>query len=82
MAAQGTEAGGHTGTVASLPLIPQVVDAVNPTPVIAAGGIADGRGIVAALVLGAQAAWLGTAFLVDDACERCVGCKDQVGLPH
>ncbi len=46
--AQGTEAGGHTGTVASLPLIPQVVDAVSPTPVLGAGGIADGRRIVAA----------------------------------
>lgn len=76
--AQGTEAGGHTGTVASLPLIPQVVDAVNPTPVIAAGGIADGRGIVAALVLGAQAAWLGTAFLVADECELFDTCKDQI----
>lgn len=76
--AQGTEAGGHTGTVASLPLIPQVVDAVNPTPVIAAGGIADGRGIVAALVLGAQATWLGTAFLVADECELFDSCKDQI----
>ncbi|MES3013457.1 MAG: nitronate monooxygenase [Pseudomonadota bacterium] len=76
--AQGTEAGGHTGTVASLPLIPQVVDAVSPTPVIAAGGIGDGRGIVAALVLGAQAAWLGTAFLVADECELFDACKDQI----
>ena len=76
--AQGTEAGGHTGTVASLPLIPQVVDAVSPTPVIAAGGIADGRGIVASLVLGAQAAWLGTAFLVADECELFDACKDQI----
>ena len=62
--AQGWEAGGHVwGEVASLPLIPAVVDAVAPVPVIAAGGIADGRGLAAALVLGAQAAWMGTRFL-------------------
>jgi NAD(P)H-dependent flavin oxidoreductase YrpB (nitropropane dioxygenase family) len=76
--AQGTEAGGHTGTVASLPLIPQVVDAVSPTPVIAAGGIGDGRGIVAALALGAQAVWLGTAFLVADECEIFAASKQQI----
>jgi len=76
--AQGTEAGGHTGAVASLPLIPQVVDAVSPTPVIAAGGIGDGRGIVAALALGAQAAWLGTAFLVADECEIFDASKQQI----
>ncbi|HZQ35456.1 MAG TPA: nitronate monooxygenase [Dehalococcoidia bacterium] len=61
--AQGGEAGGHTGTVATLPLVPQIVDAVAPTPVIAAGGIADGRGLAAVLMLGAEGAWLGTAFL-------------------
>jgi NAD(P)H-dependent flavin oxidoreductase YrpB (nitropropane dioxygenase family) len=62
--AQGWESGGHVwGRVATLPLVPAVVDAVNPVPVIAAGGIADGRGVVAALALGAQAAWLGTRFL-------------------
>ncbi|MHB8574874.1 MAG: NAD(P)H-dependent flavin oxidoreductase [Dehalococcoidia bacterium] len=61
--AQGTEAGGHTGTIATLPLIPQIVDAVAPLPVIAAGGIADGRGLAAALMLGAEGVWLGTAFL-------------------
>jgi len=76
--AQGTEAGGHTGTVASLPLIPQVVDAVSPTPVLAAGGIADGRGIVAALALGAQAVWIGTAFLVADEGQLFDACKDQI----
>lgn len=76
--AQGTEAGGHTGTVASLPLIPQVVDAVSPTPVIAAGGIGDGRGIVAAPALGAQAVWLGTAFLVADECEIFAASKQQI----
>ena len=61
--AQGTEAGGHTGKVANFPLIPQVVDAVKPIPVVAAGGIADGRGIAAALSLGAVGVWVGTAFL-------------------
>lgn len=61
--AQGTEAGGHTGKVSTLPLVPQVVDAISPTPVLAAGGIVDGRGLVAALSLGAAGVWCGTAFL-------------------
>jgi nitronate monooxygenase len=63
--AQGWEAGGHVwGTIATLPLIPAVVDAVAPVPVIAAGGIGDSRGVAAVLALGAQAAWLGTRFLL------------------
>ena len=63
--AQGWEAGGHVwGRVATLPLVPAVVDAVAPVPVIAAGGIADARGVAAVLALGAQAAWLGTRFLL------------------
>jgi NAD(P)H-dependent flavin oxidoreductase YrpB (nitropropane dioxygenase family) len=61
--AQGTEGGGHVGWQASLPLIPMVVDAVAPIPVLAAGGIADGRGLVAALALGADGVLLGTRFL-------------------
>ena len=61
--AQGTEAGGHTGRVSTLPLVPIVVDAIAPLPVIAAGGIADGRGIAAALMLGADGVWLGTRFI-------------------
>ena len=65
--AQGWEAGGHVrGTVATLPLVPAVVDAVAPTPVIAAGGIGDARGVAAVLALGAQGAWLGTRFLLAD----------------
>ena len=61
--AQGTEAGGHTGAISTLPLVPAVVDAVAPVPVVAAGGIADGRGIAAALMLGAEGVWIGTRFL-------------------
>jgi nitronate monooxygenase len=63
--AQGWEAGGHVwGQVATLPLVPAVVDAVAPVPVIAAGGIGDARGVAAVLALGAQAAYLGTRFLL------------------
>src|SRR3954468_24726226 len=65
--AQGWEAGGHVwGTVATLPLVPAVVDAVAPVPVIASGGIGDARGVAAVFALGAQAAWLGTRFLLAD----------------
>jgi nitronate monooxygenase len=63
--AQGWEAGGHVwGQIATLPLVPAVVDAVAPIPVIAAGGIGDARGVAAVLALGAQAAWVGTGFLL------------------
>ena len=63
--AQGWEAGGHVGSqIATLPLVPAVVDAVAPVPVIAAGGIGDARGVAAVLALGAQAAWVGTRFLL------------------
>lgn len=61
--AQGTEGGGHVGQMATMSLVPQVVDVVGETPVIAAGGIADGRGVAAALMLGAQGALIGTRFL-------------------
>jgi enoyl-[acyl-carrier protein] reductase II len=60
--AQGTEAGGHTGTVATFALVPQVVDAVD-IPVLAAGSVVDGRGLAAALALGAQGVWMGTRFI-------------------
>lgn len=67
--AQGWEAGGHVwGSVATLPLVPAVVDAVAPLPVVAAGGIGDGRGVAAVLALGAQAAWVGTRFLLAEEC--------------
>ncbi|MFJ5263209.1 NAD(P)H-dependent flavin oxidoreductase [Streptomyces sp. NPDC088387] len=61
--AQGYEAGGHTGEIASMVLTPEVVDAVDPLPVLAAGGIGSGRQIAAALALGAQGAWLGSVWL-------------------
>ncbi len=60
--AEGNEAGGHSGTRGTLPFVPAAVDAVAPLPVVAAGGIADGRGLAAALALGAQGALLGTRF--------------------
>jgi NAD(P)H-dependent flavin oxidoreductase YrpB (nitropropane dioxygenase family) len=61
--AQGTEGGGHIGMMSTLPLVPQVVDVVGGVPVLAAGGIADGRGLAAVLMLGAQGALMGTRFL-------------------
>lgn len=76
--AQGYEAGGHTGKIANFALIPQVVDAVSPVPVIAAGAICDGRGIAAALSLGAVGVWIGTAFLVADECEIADAMKEQI----
>ena len=61
--AQGTEAGGHTGKIGTLALVPQVVDAVAPIPVLAAGGIGDSRGVAASFTLGAKGVWVGTTFL-------------------
>lgn len=63
--AQGTEAGGHTGQVAGMALIPQIVDAVR-IPVLGAGAIVDGRGMAAALALGAQGVWIGTRFIASE----------------
>lgn len=60
---QGGEAGGHAGALGTLALLPAVVDAAGSIPVVAAGGIADGRGLAAALLLGAQGAWMGTRFV-------------------
>jgi nitronate monooxygenase len=64
--AQGSEAGGHGSARGTLPLVPAVADAVAPTPVIAAGGIADGRGLAAALMLGAHGALIGTRFYASE----------------
>ena len=67
--AQGTEAGGHTGEIATMVLVPEVVDAVSPTPVLAAGGIGNGRQLAAALALGAQGAWCGSVWLTTEEAE-------------
>jgi len=77
--AQGTEAGGHTGKVATLPLVPQIVDAVGDrVPVVAAGGIVDGRGIAAALALGADGVWLGTRFIATPEARVSIGYHDAL----
>jgi NAD(P)H-dependent flavin oxidoreductase YrpB (nitropropane dioxygenase family) len=67
--AQGTEAGGHTGEIGTMVLVPEVVDAVAPTPVLAAGGIATGRQIAACLALGAQGVWCGSVWLTTEEAE-------------
>ncbi len=67
--AQGTEAGGHTGLVSTLVLVPEVVDAVAPVPVLAAGGIGNGRQVTAALALGAQGVWTGSVWLTTEEAE-------------
>jgi NAD(P)H-dependent flavin oxidoreductase YrpB (nitropropane dioxygenase family) len=67
--AQGYEAGGHTGTVSTLVLVPEVVDAVSPVPVLAAGGIGNGRQLTAALALGAQGVWCGSVWLTTEEAE-------------
>jgi enoyl-[acyl-carrier protein] reductase II len=77
--AQGTEAGGHTGLVATMPLVPQVVDAVGDrVPVVAAGGIFDGRGLAAALALGADGVWVGTRFIATPEARSVTGYKDAL----
>ena len=77
--AQGTEAGGHTGLVATMPLVPQVVDAVGDrVPVVAAGGIFDGRGLAAALALGADGVWIGTRFIATPEARSVNGYKDAL----
>lgn len=80
--AEGGEAGGHVGEITTMALIPQIVDAVN-LPVVAAGGIADGRGMMAAFMLGADAVQVGTRFLVATECtvhsnykQKVLGAKD------
>jgi enoyl-[acyl-carrier protein] reductase II len=77
--AQGTEAGGHTGLVATMPLVPQIVDAVGAAiPVVAAGGIFDGRGLAAALALGADGVWIGTRFIATPEARAVTGYKDAL----
>ena len=67
--AQGYEAGGHTGLVSTMVLVPEVVDAVDPIPVLAAGGIGNGRQVTAALALGAQGVWAGSVWLTTEEAE-------------
>jgi enoyl-[acyl-carrier protein] reductase II len=77
--AQGTEAGGHTGQVATMPLVPQIVDAVGADiPVVAAGGIFDGRGLAAALALGADGVWMGTRFIATPEARTVRGYKEAL----
>jgi len=77
--AQGTEGGGHTGTVATIALVPQVVDAVGEqVPVVAAGGLFDGRGLAAALTLGADGVWVGTRFIATPEARSAPGYKDAL----
>jgi enoyl-[acyl-carrier protein] reductase II len=77
--AQGTEAGGHTGLIATMPLVPQIVDAVgDQVPVVAAGGITDGRGLAAALTLGADGVWVGTRFIATPEARAVLGYKDAL----
>ena len=77
--AQGTEAGGHTGQVATMALVPQVVDAVGDrVPVVAAGGLFDGRGLAAALALGADGVWIGTRFIATHEARAVAGYKETL----
>jgi enoyl-[acyl-carrier protein] reductase II len=79
--AEGMESGGHIGDVATLPLVPQVVDAVD-LPVIAAGGIADGRGLAAALALGASGVQMGTRFICTTECQAHLNYKTKIVSAH
>ena len=78
LVAQGTEAGGHGGSRGLFPLLPEVVDAAGATPVVAAGGIADGRGLAAALMLGAGGVLLGTRFYASEESAAAAAAKSRV----
>jgi NAD(P)H-dependent flavin oxidoreductase YrpB (nitropropane dioxygenase family) len=75
--AQGYEAGGHTGEIATMVLVPEVVDAVAPTPVLAAGGIASGRQMAAAMALGAEGVWTGSVWLTTEEAETTPVVKEK-----
>lgn len=75
--AQGYEAGGHVGEIGTMVLVPEIVDAVAPLPVLAAGGIASGRQIAAALVLGAQGVWTGSVWLTTEEAETHPAVKEK-----
>jgi len=75
--AQGSEAGGHTGLIATMVLVPEVVEAVGPTPVLAAGGIASGRQLAAGMALGADGAWCGSVWLTTEEAETSPAIRDK-----
>ena len=75
--AQGTEAGGHTGRIGGIALIPQIVDAVD-VPVLAAGALVDGRGLAAALAFGAQGVWMGTRFIASHEARAAEAYKKRI----
>src|SRR5579875_2316287 len=76
--AQGTEAGGHTGEISTMVLVPEVVDAVAPRPVLAAGGIATGRQMAAAMALGASGVWCGSVWLTTEEAETAPAVKEKM----
>lgn len=76
--AQGSEAGGHTGRVATQALVRAVVNSVRPVPVVAAGGITDGHGLVAALAMGAQGVWMGTRFVASLEANAHINYKNKI----
>ncbi len=80
--ASGYEAGGHTGEITTMVLVPQVVDAVAPLPVLAAGGIGDGRQMAAALMLGAEGAWCGSIWLTTQESELSAGLVARLLAAH
>src|SRR5436853_610232 len=80
--AQGGEAGGYCGEVGTMALVPQVVDAVSPIPVVAAGGIFDGRGIAAALMMGASGVNLGTRFIATQASPATAAWKQAIAAAN
>lgn len=82
LVAQGTEAGGNSGWISTLVLVPAVVDLAGSTPVVAAGGIADGRGVAAALALGAQGVSLGTRFLATTEMNVDPAWKERIVAAH
>jgi nitronate monooxygenase/enoyl-[acyl-carrier protein] reductase II len=82
LVAQGSEAGGNTGWISTLVLVPAVVDLAGDVPVVAAGGIGDGRGIAAALSLGAQGASLGTRFLATTEMTVAMAWKERIVAAH
>jgi len=75
--ASGAEGGGHVGRVGTASLVPQVVDAID-VPVVAGGGLADGRGLIAMLAMGAQGIWLGTRFIVTDEARGHINYKNKI----